>query len=287
MQGKCHLTHEFCDLRQSHIYPKFVVNWMKKTGSKYQRSYLLPNKRLQDGYKMCLLSENAEQLFSHREKWFAEHVFNPYLQDSSITCSYDENLFYFAVSVLWRILILELKAADINDFKYKAIMIETEEQWRNFLYRGIYPKDFDRIHLMLFDRIVSHTLPLEGVEYYFTRTMDGTTVYNEKTNKCAIYVKFARFAFWGFLSGVDDSHFQGTKINPIQGQMKMKGQKMDDFIYGFYTNRIALINSAPEPSEKQQEIIEQEIFDNFDHYKKAELFDIIEADTSFYKKNLK
>ena len=80
MTGICALTRKELPLRQSHIYPKFVIEWMKDTGSTYFRSHLMPNKRIQDGYKLHFLSDEAEQLFSHREKWFAENIFHPYLK---------------------------------------------------------------------------------------------------------------------------------------------------------------------------------------------------------------
>ena len=71
MKGICRLTKKETEIKNSHIYPKFVIEWMKATGSKYQRGYLTPNKRDQDGLKKYLLSEEAEQIFSKREKWFA------------------------------------------------------------------------------------------------------------------------------------------------------------------------------------------------------------------------
>ncbi len=286
--AKCALTKKECQLRQSHIYPKFVIEWMKNTGSSYLRPHTTPNRRMQDGYKVALLSDEAEQLFSLREKWFAENVFQPYLKDSTITFSYNENLFYFAISMLWRILFLELKQPNIEVFKFKSIMEEAEIQWREFLHKGIYPKNFDRIHLMLTDRVASHTFPLKNVDYYFSRALDGTTVFDDN-NGCAIYVKFARFIFWGFLSGVDDTSFAGTKINPIKGNMKMEGQQMaTSFVHGFYQNRMQQIEDNTQyASEKQQVIIEEDIMKNKEKYSSSEIADVIENDRNIYNMNKK
>lgn len=285
MIGKCALTQNECQLRQSHIYPKFVIEWARKTGSNFLRPHTTPNRRMQDGYKIPLLSDEAEQMFSIREKWFAENVFHPYLKDSTITFLYNENLFYFAISMLWRILVMELRQPHINQFRYIKLMGEAEKQWRSFLYTGIYPKDFDHIHLMLTDRVASHTFQLKGVDYYFTRTFDGTTVFNEN-GRCAIYVKFSRFIFWGFLTEVDDNHFIGTKIDPIRGSMKMYGQQMSNFVYDFYQNRMRQIEDAMQyASENQQEVILQEIKKNKEKFTSSELGDILRNDNDVFEKN--
>lgn len=72
MKGICKLYHLETELQESHIFPKFVINYTKKTGSKYLRSFIEPDKRMQDGIKKHLLGQDAEQDFSKREKWFAE-----------------------------------------------------------------------------------------------------------------------------------------------------------------------------------------------------------------------
>ena len=93
MKGKCNLYDTIDDLRESHIYPKFVVKYFIDTGSKYMRNFIEPNKRLQDGPKLYLLSEKAEQIFSKREKWFSENIFIPYLKDGKSSFEYNEHLF--------------------------------------------------------------------------------------------------------------------------------------------------------------------------------------------------
>lgn len=229
MKGICALTKKETELRDSHIYPKFVIQWMKSTGSKYLRRYISPNKREQDGYKAYLLSEEAEQMFSKREKWFAENMFHKYLSDVFAKLEYNEKLFYFSISFLWRILVLELKQPKIEEFKFFDLMVEAEKQWRDFLLIGYYPKNFDRIHLILSDSPINHTLPSHNVDFFFTRSLDGTTVFNEKYNKCSIFAKFSKFIFWAFLNE-DESGMIGTKINPIQGVMQVP-QKFDNIIY--------------------------------------------------------
>ena len=71
----CALTGEECELRDSHIYPKFMFEAMKKLGGTNFRISNMPNRVLQDGLKKRLLGHNAEQMFSKSENWFAKTFF--------------------------------------------------------------------------------------------------------------------------------------------------------------------------------------------------------------------
>ncbi|MCK9410723.1 MAG: hypothetical protein M0Q53_00385 [Prolixibacteraceae bacterium] len=285
MIGICRLTREKADLRNSHIYPKFVVEWMKSTGSKYQRGYATPNKRDQDGYKKYLLSEEAEQLFGKREKWFAENIFRKYLDNTFLQMTYDENLFYFAISMLWRILVLELELPDAKSFKFYNTQLDAEKQWRNFLLHGVYPYDYDKVHLILIDNVIDHTMPSQSVDYYLTRLMDGTTVFNEKFNYCSMYAKFSKFIFWSFLLGDDEDKMLNTKINPIKGTIGIP-QRCDSIqILSFIPHRIRLIDDMLFASDKQQDIIVDEILKNNDHYQDSELLNSMEFDCEMKERN--
>ena len=134
--GVCALTGEECDLRESHIYPKFMFETMKKLGGTNFRISNIPNKVLQDGLKRRLLGHNAEQKFSKSEKWFAETIFRPYCFDMSLLSkpiTYDENLYYFIVSVLWRVLYVYLKDTVNIDGRFKNDLIEAEKEWKCYL----------------------------------------------------------------------------------------------------------------------------------------------------------
>lgn len=69
MNGKCVLYGNEADLQESHVYPKFVIKHTKRTGSNFLRKLIEPNKRFQDGIKLYLLSEIAEQEFSLRDRF--------------------------------------------------------------------------------------------------------------------------------------------------------------------------------------------------------------------------
>lgn len=200
--GVCKLFKTHGELRESHIYPKFTVEYFKKTGSTFVRSLKNPNKRKQDGLKFYLLSHKAEQMFGDREKWFSQKIFYPHQQNQLKSLEYDENLFYFSVSFLWRILIMELEYS--NDIKTKWFynnLLEAEEKWRLFLNSYSYPSEFDRFYLHLTEKVADHNLPFGGVDYYFTRQLDATIVFDDNEDFLAVYGKFLKHAFWAILKG--------------------------------------------------------------------------------------
>ena len=67
---------------KSHIYPKFIWDFLKDKGGSRFRSVHAPTKVMQDGEKDYLLGNRAEQMFSLREKWFAEHIFMPFCDNT-------------------------------------------------------------------------------------------------------------------------------------------------------------------------------------------------------------
>lgn len=268
MKGICELYKNECGLRESHIYPKFVVNHMRKTGSKYLRKFADPNKRHQDGLKMYLLSERAELDFSKREKWFAENIFTQYLKGKS-EFKYDENLYYFVVSFLWRVIILNLKTEpELIDKWYYKQLLDAEKEWRDFLTQSIFPRNYQNIYMAFVpDRIEENNIGISGVDYYMTRMLDATIVDNEKEEMLFVYGKFNRFVFWGVLKEFgDEVGLNDVKIDPIKGTINAPSNiiyyPLDSFLY----NRINGINNLARPSEEQQSKILEEIMKDPDAF---------------------
>lgn len=271
MKGICKLYNVEAELRESHIFPKFTVEYMKRTGSRFLRNPNNPNLRKQDGLKYYLLSAKAEQQFGDREKWFSQKVFYPHQQDKLWLLEYDENLYYFALSFLWRVLIMELNFSSVNvkSHWFYGDLIRVEEEWRAFLSSYKYPNTFNRVYMQLTDKIKDHDLPFGGVEYYFTRHLDATI---------AVYGKFLKFIFWGIIKGGDEVKLQELKVNPIKGVIKFP-QVADEFQLGnFYYNRIMQIENLPKASEQQQDLILREILKDKEGFLNSEAGKAIRKD---------
>lgn len=263
MKGICALYDNETDLMESHIFPKFVIKHTKKTGSTYLRRVVDPNKREQDGLKIHLLSFEAEQEFSLREKWFAENIFVPYLE-GKLKLDYDENLYYFAISFLWRILVTEIKRdGNLKDKWYFEELKKVEIEWKNFLKNGKIPNKYHNVNLLFTDRVKSHTTDLTGVDFYITRALDGTIVDNPNHTFIIMYGKFNRFVFWSVIKSPDyGDDLYDVEIHPRKGNFEIPQILDYQPIISFINNRIREIEKYPLPNQAQQDKIDQEIKKN-------------------------
>lgn len=258
----CRLCEKQTDLCDSHIHPKFVFKWMKKTGSGNFRKPTEVNKRQQDGPKVKLLCRACEEIFNKHETPFASELFHPILEEmleneGLITkeYNYDEHFFKFAVSHLWRILIVNIESGDYNP-KNEARLIEVEEKWRLFLLDDVYPTGCDQVHFLITDVVDFTPEQPDRFNLYMTRATDGTI--GEGEGALMVYTKIARFTFYGILDGFNESDFENTKITPISGQVitpqKMKDGRIGDFIF----SRVEALNEyAANLSEAQRQKIEE------------------------------
>lgn len=247
---------------------------MKKTGGEIFRSITSPNLISRDGLKVYLLSYDAEQMFNKRETWFANKMFFPYYMDESFlkkVVEYNESFYYFAISLLWRLLVYNLKEESCRDSEFvsKYHLQEVAEEWRQFLLNGIYPMNYNRIYFFpLYNNI---KYDLEYADYYLDRMFDSTFVWDDDGVRSSFFCKLPRFAFWAPITDLNAPTNYGISINPIKGTIDFQKEFAYDKVmsnYGitrFYQGRILLTNKLFENSEisrTQQEKIEQRIKNN-------------------------
>lgn len=92
-------------LRVSHVIPKFVFDWLKRTSATgiLRVGYDI-NKPAQDGFRTRLLCQECEQYFNRWERPTAQEVFVPFAERQATTVRYGPWLAKLAVSVSWRVL---------------------------------------------------------------------------------------------------------------------------------------------------------------------------------------
>ena len=201
-QGKCNLCDKNTGLAESHIIPKFVFRWMKNTGGKYFRTPLNPNKRMQDGEKRYLMCFDCEQKFSKYEKWFADNIFFPHLNNDQRFLEYDENLGNFIISVLWRRLL-------INKIDGEQFYDDVFYNWKSYLDKNK-PLKFDNIHLLfLGDKWGNNVQPNQYVSRYFNRATDTNIA--EIDGEKIVFAKFSRFLVFAKLDS-ETKKFRGTNV---------------------------------------------------------------------------
>lgn len=211
--GKCRLCGNTCELKDSHIIPKFVYDWMKKTGTGYIRCINNINKRLQDGFTQELLCHDCEELFSIREKYFNEHIFHKYLnkQDRG-NYKYNENCFYFCISILWRVIISTSEEAWIQMPRDRQTLFhEVELDWRNYLLGKTSAPTHNIIHLFLTKEHDFPSNPALLFNTYMLRNVDSQLIASDY--KCGVYAKFSRFILVAHVSGFCPREWINTSLS--------------------------------------------------------------------------
>lgn len=138
--GKCALCDtENLKLRESHIIPKFVFDWLKSTSkTPYVRASDNVNSRLQDGLKDYLLCGTCEGNLSSMEGKIARNLFkklaNYRLQPSSITVT--ESMRVGVLSIFWRALFVSRNRDSTRTDEDNTIYDSFLSSLKNQIYAG-------------------------------------------------------------------------------------------------------------------------------------------------------
>jgi hypothetical protein len=282
----CKLCQENKPLQDSHIIPKFVARWLKKTSATgYLRQATKANIRKQDLGREKLLCKDCETLFSNWETQFSQRIFFPYQDNNKREFDYEEWLQKFAISLSWRAGIVELEGFR----RYKPHLVhhlETSlEIWREFLL-GAKPSQ-DYAHNLLFLDIVESVndirLP-DGFHGYVLRATDLTIPAND--SNVFVYVKLPSMVF---LSGVVPNQPAGWKNTEIfeSAQISASNQVVSDGIFGeFFLDRAfqgaKLMNHM---SDKQKKKITDDISSDPSKSLQSNSFIAVMADRYWKEKN--
>lgn len=117
----------------SHILPKFIFKWLKKTGTGRLRSIENVNLPREDGIVKKFLCKTCENKFNKAETYFANKIFYPVINDRIEEFDYDERLRYFIISLFWRTLKDSLYE-DVVRTKWFGKLLEIEKDWADYLY---------------------------------------------------------------------------------------------------------------------------------------------------------
>lgn len=191
MKGICPITRQEDDIRKSHIYPQFMWKYLKKTGGTVFRSVSQPTKVLQNGDIRSLLGSKAEEMFSKRELWFEKNIFTPYIngQLNNRKVYYSDELYYFCVSLLWRVLFINKDNIFIESLN--KICNEVLEDWRSYLnFEVPSPTKYYNIYLMpLSANILSLPDGISDIDFYLKRSFDSNVMRSLNSDDKAVYCK--------------------------------------------------------------------------------------------------
>ena len=227
--GQCALCRANKELQLSHIIPHFVGRKLIKTSPDNIRITNEPNKVVQDIEKHFLLCHDCEELFSAKERWFANTIFNPYQEHKKTVFNYDKNLTYFIISLSWKSLYRDLEEFSCDkEFSKEILMIlfRAEQTMRDYLLGK--RKDIDTIenHILFFDRI-KYAQDLDASQHpsiVMHRSTSSYTVYNGKTS--FTISNLMGILIVTFFSMDTNECWSNTKIEIETGTIEAKNQKI-------------------------------------------------------------
>lgn len=246
----CVLCGKNSGLKVSHIIPKFVGRWIKRTSLFGKlRQMAPPYDRQQDLYKLPLLCDSCEKFISKFEDYFARNVFYRLNKNykalrkielmNRYCIKYDAQLLKFIIS-------LSLKNLFIHEPDYfcKSVPEKTQNQitnaitdWKSFILTGS-PITDKWAHYLIFWYEIPLSNPKEQIptEWYLRRGTDVTVASNEDHSEVFVYSHLPSISLISaiepkYIIGWEDAEVfdQGVLLFP-QDIMPRLGFHFKDFI---------------------------------------------------------
>ena len=258
--GICKLCGSESVLHHSHVLPKFVFRWFKKTSATgFLRSGTNPNRRDQDGLKHHWLCTSCEALLNDSETSFANEVFHPLMDGVVARVAYGPWMLKFAVSLAWRVALDHLERDDFSRMPISELhqtnLLKAMNRWKEFLLgRSPSPGEFEQ-HLLwlgVIDGPTTLDLPT-NINRFILRTIDMTVACGE--NNCSTYAKFGPFIFFGFVSKRNPREWEGTKLHLKEGKVQPGNVGLPGYIWPFLVERAenqARINRQISPAQREK-----------------------------------
>lgn len=217
-------TCAFCgnpaELKESHIIPGFVYDWLKETsGTGYLRFSQTPNKREQDGLKIPLLCQDCEETFAVWEKYVSENIFKPIHDDPAQRRVYRKGLAKFSASVSWRVVTFLNSKGGFKHFsdKLKESRDRALQRWKDFLTNKEQNPGSYELHMLPLGGIAETSDPNTppNMNRYLLRTVDIDAACTKTA--AFVYAKMCHLLLIGFIEMPTAKHWRGTKLHINRG----------------------------------------------------------------------
>lgn len=274
-------------LRESHIIPRFVYDWLKRTSATgHIRMSGNPNLRVQDGYKPKLLCGSCEQRFNTWETPVAAQVFVPIHEGGATRVRYDSSLLKFSVSVSWRVLTAHLLAGAWQDAppKIQAATATALKTWHEVLNgHREHPGRFEQ-HIWPADLIESATAPGKlppRMNEYLVRAVDMDIVHNGQRGFA--FAKMGRLMLFGMIGDDSVMGWHGTRIHVREGVLGADRYEIPMGVLEYLTDRVRESSKRMGSiSPRQREVIDRTFRKDLDRFAGSELFTAMQRDVEMF-----
>ena len=240
MSGKSIEKHIMCalcnskrKLSKSHLVPKFVEKWLKKTGSGKFRNLSTPDRTQQSLSKLTLLCSECEVRFSLHEKYFSEKFFIPLHKKEQAKYEYDEQLLRFVISMTWR----ALKAYKLSNSQlFHLDLIDKRLQiLREILLGKRHLSDAGEYHILFLGNVLKR-IPIipTSLHWMLNRSSRPNVIVGQPI--CAGCVIIPGIVFIAPMHPPTITGWQGTRIFE-KGSISLD-QSVNDQEFAFYLGKI-------------------------------------------------
>lgn len=249
-------------LMKSHLIPKFVGRYIKKTSlaSNLRNLHGNVNKPEQDLLKEYLLCDSCEGLLNNFETPFSNNIFRK-LHDGDNKFNYDEWLLKFVVSISWRIGISELQKEYELTSQQQENLTKTLEVWRDYLMGNKKLPSSSNHNIYLIEK--SKFENSIGYFDYFFRSVDSHLNFS-LGKKGAIYTLLPGILMVSYIGATSNSEWKNTRIYDW-GEFRLGSQKASIEITKYmldramWTTKTYLTNLNEEQRNKIEEKIKKSL----------------------------
>lgn len=210
MDCKCKLCEKESDLQKSHLYPKFVIKWLKDTSMNgFLRNSAQINRRRQDGPKFKWFCLSCEQILSNAEKLFSEKVFQPYVaavESGEYSTIFPETLhgdyiLRFAIGLQLRSTLATEKSEGLS-IQQREKINKFVSHWREYLLNNSHKTGDCESHIFLLTPTKDTTIRggtrkfPENINRYLVRALDNTIIFSDDDKHLGVYSKIGPVAFY-------------------------------------------------------------------------------------------
>lgn len=264
--NKCALCGNEAELELSHILPKFLFRYQKKSSPTGNiRSVVNPNRIVQDGEKVPFLCGGCEDLFSRWETSFANNIFYPYQKGEKSEFSYDSDLSKFLASLSFRCLKLSyvenrLGYIDCSLISYVPKALKNLSSY--LLGESPHPNE-QRQHMVLLDTAHSSSgyigmIKESEFNLYATRAIEYDVVANDIV--IFVYIKFLKFLVLCPVYTQTQKGWRSSRINHQSGVLKPCSIELNDYIlHRMVDGARRAVASRTNISDKQLSIIKSNL----------------------------
>jgi hypothetical protein len=282
----CALCSACGPLRESHIIPRFVFEWLVQTsGTGHIRFGHNPNLRMQDGLKQDLLCSNCELMLSAWESETARTVFKPYHRNTGATIKYNGSFAKFCASVCWRVLFI-FRGLGLKHFteEQRRLADGALSRWADFMFSRVRNGDEYELHLLPTGLLANNTprssLP-SNINRYFTRAIDIDVGFNDVS--AFVYIKMCKFIVIGFIQMLNPKHWRGTRVSTRRGTISPRTYAAPDSFLHYILDRARNMEKVlSQLSPTQQKKIAEAMRNNRDRLAASESFAAMSADVAMF-----